>query len=93
MYSNNRQFSSTPPIGPVPPPVAVPQAFSQFNVLQEAGDAAANVEEGQNVEEMGAMGTNGKVNANANANAPTAAGFPTMYPLVYPPVESEQKEG
>ncbi|KAG9077808.1 hypothetical protein FRC06_008695, partial [Ceratobasidium sp. 370] len=83
-YSNNGQFSSTPPVGPVPPPVATPQAFSQFNVPQEAGDVTANAEEGQKAEETGAAGTNGKVNA---------AGFPPMYPLVYPPVESEQKEG
>ncbi|KAG9078179.1 hypothetical protein FRC06_008502 [Ceratobasidium sp. 370] len=91
-HSNNGQFSSTPPVGPVPPPIAAPQAFSQFNFPQEAGDVAANAEE-QKVEETGAVGTNGKVNANANANAPNAAGFPPMYPLVYPPVESEQKEG
>ncbi|KAG9076522.1 hypothetical protein FRC06_009463 [Ceratobasidium sp. 370] len=92
-YSNTGQFNSTPPVGPVPPPVATPQAFSQFNVPQEAGDVAANAEEGQKAEEAGAAGTNGKVNANANVNAPNAAGFPPMYPLVYPPVESEQKEG
>ncbi|KAG9077947.1 hypothetical protein FRC06_008621 [Ceratobasidium sp. 370] len=91
-YSNG-QFSSTPPIGPVPPPIATPQAFSRFNVPQEAGEVGANAEEEQKAEETDAAGTNGEVNANANANAPNAAGFPPMYPLVYPPVESEQKEG
>ncbi|KAG9074206.1 hypothetical protein FRC06_010857, partial [Ceratobasidium sp. 370] len=95
-YSNNGQFSSTPPIGPAPPPTAAPQAFSQFNVPQEAGDVAANAEGEQKAEGTGAESTN-EVNANANANAnvctSNATGFPPMYPLVYPPVDGEQKEG
>ncbi|KAG8693466.1 hypothetical protein FRC08_009096, partial [Ceratobasidium sp. 394] len=93
-YTNNGQFSATPPIGPAPPPAATAQAFSQFNVPQEAGSATANTEEGQKAEGTGeSTNAEGTPNTNANTNTSNAAGFPPMYPLVYPPVNNEQKGG
>ncbi|KAG9079350.1 hypothetical protein FS749_008588, partial [Ceratobasidium sp. UAMH 11750] len=65
-----------------------------FNVPQEAGSATANIEEGQKAEGTGeSTNAEGTPNTNANTNTSNAARFPPMYPLVYPPVNNEQKGG
>ncbi|KAG9128000.1 hypothetical protein FRC07_006360 [Ceratobasidium sp. 392] len=99
-FTNNGSFNTTPPgNGPTPPTTTAGQgqgqAFSQFNVPQEAGNASTNApEEGQKQEGNSAENSNANTNTNGNVDASNAAGFPPMYPMVYPPVENEQpKEG